>query len=523
MPARRLILGFLAIAASATAIAPSAPARDLYVANYASDSMTVIDGATNQVVGAPVPTGAESGPWMTAITPDGKTVYTVGWDSGNLIGIDTATKQVSGPSVPIGIHAWGIAITPDGTRAYIATGGGTVTAVNLQTRQVIGAPIPVCALPNAVIITPDGTRAYVACADSVPIIDTATNQVVGSVALPAGVQPYSGAVTPDGKSVFVTDRKGSVVVIDTATNQATQIPAGGVELQGLAITPDGKRAYAPDYKTNLIMVIDVATRQVVNPAVTGPGFLEPEFIAASPDGTKVFASQPTANSMVGVQTAANQPFGPIGTGLEPGGPAFVPDQSPVASLALPAKVRPGVPATLSGAASTDPDGTAANFAWQFGDGGTATGPAPTAAHTYAKPGSYGAVLTVTDNEGCSVAMVFTGQTASCHGSPAATQTQTVQVKYPGVKVKCPKKAGPKGCKFKLKAVKKTGKGKKQKLKALSAVAKVKVKAGKSKIVSLKPKKKFAKKLATAKKALVEQTVTTGGETTTKVGKLKIVE
>jgi YVTN family beta-propeller protein len=522
MRARRIILGVLAIAASAAAIAPSALARDLYVANYNSDSMTVIDGATNQVVGAPVPTGAESGPWMTAVTPDGKTVYTVGWDSGNLIGIDTATKQISGPPVPIGIHAWGIAITPDGTRAYIATGSGTVAAVNLQTRQVIGAPTPVCAAPNAVIITPDGSRAYVVCADSIPIIDTATNQVVGSVALPAGAQPYSGAVTPDGKSVFVTDRTGSILVIDTATNQATPIP-GGTDLLGLAITPDGKRAYAADFKANLIMVIDVATRQIVNPAVTGPGFIEPEFIAPSPDGTKVFASQPTANSMVGLTTAANQPFGPIGTGLEPGGPAFVPDQSPVASLALPAKVRPGVSATLSGAASTDPDGTVANFAWQFGDGGTAGGPAPTAAHTYAKPGSYGAVLTVTDNEGCSVALVFTGQTASCHGSPAATQTQTIEVKYPGVKVKCPKKAGPKGCKFKLKAVKKTGKGKKQKLKALSAVAKAKVKAGKSKIVSLKPKKKFAKKLATAKKALVEQTVTTGGETTTKVVKLKIVE
>ena len=87
----------------------------------------------------------------------------------------------------------------------------------------------------------------------------------------------------------------------------------------------------------------------------------------------------------------------------------------------------------------------------------------------------------------------------------------------------PEESRPKGCKFKLKAVKKTGKGKKQKLKTQSAVAKAKVKAGKSKIVSLKPKKKFAKKLATAKKMLVEQTVTIDGETTTKVSKLKIVQ
>jgi YVTN family beta-propeller protein len=521
MRTRRLFLALLTIAASSAAIAPSAPARDLYVANYEADNMTVVDGATNQVVGGPVSTGADSGPWMTAITPDGNTVYTVGWDSGNLIGIDTATKQISGPPVPIGTQGWGIAITPDGTRAYIA-GNSSVIVVDLQKRQVIGAPIPACAAPNAVIITPDGSRAYVVCADSVPIIDTATNQVVGSVDLPPGVQTFSGAVTPDGKAVLVTDRKGSILVIDTATNQATSIPTGG-DLLGLTITPDGKRAYAADFDGNRIMVIDVATRQVVNAAVTGPGFVEPEFVAASPDGAKVFASQPTVDSLVGLGTADNGPFGPIPSPGEPGGPAIVPDQSPTASMSLPKKIRPGVPATLNGSASNDPDGTIANFAWQFGDGGTATGPAPTASHTYAKPGTYSAVLTLTDNEGCSVAMVYTGQTASCHGSPAATQTQTVKVKYPGVKVKCPKKAGPKGCKFKLKAVQKAGKGKKQKLKALSAVAKAKVKAGKSKIVSLKPKKKFAKKLATAKKALVEQTVTAGGETTTKVSKLKIVQ
>jgi PKD domain len=244
----------------------------------------------------------------------------------------------------------------------------------------------------------------------------------------------------------------------------------------------------------------------------------------TPDGKRLMVEHFDPPQITTVDTATNQVAGaplPFGKGL--GQIAIVPDQSPLAAFAVPTKVRPGVPAIFNGGGSTDPDGTVANFAWQFGDGATATGPAPTATHTYAKPGDYNAVLTLTDNEGCSVPMVFTGQTASCHGSPGAAQTQTVEVTYPGVKVKCPKKAGPKGCKFKLKAVKKTGKGRKQKLKALSAVAKAKVKAGKSKIVSLKPKKKFAKKLAKAKKALVEQTVTAGGETTTKVGKLKIVQ
>lgn len=46
--------------------------------------------------------------------------------------------------------------------------------------------------------------------------------------------------------------------------------------------------------------------------------------------------------------------------------------------------------------SNDPDGTLAAYAWNFGDGSTATG--PTVQHTFA-PGTYQVTLTVTDNEG----------------------------------------------------------------------------------------------------------------------------
>ncbi len=48
-------------------------------------------------------------------------------------------------------------------------------------------------------------------------------------------------------------------------------------------------------------------------------------------------------------------------------------------------------------ASTDPDGTIASYAWNFGDGTTGTGPTPS--HPYATAGTYNVTLTVTDNGG----------------------------------------------------------------------------------------------------------------------------
>jgi PKD repeat protein len=50
---------------------------------------------------------------------------------------------------------------------------------------------------------------------------------------------------------------------------------------------------------------------------------------------------------------------------------------------------------VDGVASSDPDGSVDNYAWDFGDSGTASG--VTAEHTYALAGAYTITLTVTDN------------------------------------------------------------------------------------------------------------------------------
>jgi PKD repeat protein len=76
------------------------------------------------------------------------------------------------------------------------------------------------------------------------------------------------------------------------------------------------------------------------------------------------------------------------------GPAPV-NQPPVAVITTSVS---DLTVTASGANSSDPDGTIAGYAWNYGDGATATGATP-APHTYATPGPYTISLTVTDNLG----------------------------------------------------------------------------------------------------------------------------
>src|SRR5256885_2255641 len=96
--------------------------------------------------------------------------------------IDTATNTVVA-TIPVGLAPLGVAITPDGTRAYVANGSNIVSVIDTATNTVVATiPVGVEAGPVGVAITPDGTRAYVAniLSNTVSVIDTATNTVVAT-------------------------------------------------------------------------------------------------------------------------------------------------------------------------------------------------------------------------------------------------------------------------------------------------------------------------------------------------------
>jgi hypothetical protein len=98
-------------------------------------------------------------------------------------------------------------------------------------------------------------------------------------------------------------------------------------------------------------------------------------------------------------------------------------------------------------------------------------------------------------------------------------------RLPSVRIKCPKGAKPGGCTFKLQVVSgkpKRVKGKLREPKTESAVAKVKLKPGRSALVTLKPKPKFAAKLDVAKELLVREIETAKGKTATAYRQLKVV-
>jgi YVTN family beta-propeller protein len=109
----------------------------------------------------------------------------------------------------------------------------------LASRPAACTPITVGTHPFGLAITPDGTTAYVAnqLSASVTPIDTATNTPGPGIAV--GVGPFGAAFTPDGATAYVANQvSNSVTPIDTTTKTAGLEIAVGNTPEGVAVTPD---------------------------------------------------------------------------------------------------------------------------------------------------------------------------------------------------------------------------------------------------------------------------------------------
>lgn len=484
------------------------------------DTISVFDTVTG-ALGTPITIGPNTEPYTIAITPNGRTLYSANFETDTVSAVDTATNSVVS-TIPVGKRPFGIATSPNGQRVYVTNSGdNTVSVIDTATNQVAGAPIPVGEEPFGVAFSPDGTRALVSnsIGDSISVIDTGTSQVIATV--PARDNPYGTAYLPDGSRAYVANNNDkSVSVLDGHSGQiiGNPIPVGE-DPSGIAVSPNGLRAYVGNYGDGSMSVIDTQTNTVVG-TVTGSEYVE--WPAITPDGTRGFLSSYGAKGVLPFGTSPDPTAfsTPIVTATEAAGIAIAPNQGPTAAFTH-KRIRPGVAAKLNGSGSADSDGTITSFAWAFGDGKTAASGTPTVSHKFPKPGSYTVQLTVTDNEGCSTNLVFTGQTASCNGGPTATVALPVEVAFPGVKVRCPKHSGGR-CSIALFAVSLARKHGKATVKVQSKPVRARLKPGRSRIVSIKPKPKFRGKLAKAKKITVIEAVKVGREITVHLRKLRVV-
>jgi DNA-binding beta-propeller fold protein YncE len=402
-----------------------------YVANNNSGSVSVFSiaagGALSPVACDPATsckTGA--GPEGIAVDPTGKYVYVTNANAASVsvfsIGVDGALTPVAcdpATSCRTGTTPEGIAVDPAGRYVYVTSiSTNSVSAFTIGSGGALSPvtcdPATACATgtgPEGIAIDPSATHVYVSDYNSGSV--SAFSIGVGGALVPIACDPTTICKTGTSPSGIAVDSSGQFVFVTNVDSDSVSV---------FLIGPTG--ALAP-------VTCDPATA-----CKTGAN---PYGVAADPAGTHLYVSNKTSNSVSAFSIGASGALSPLtcdpattcstGTNPQTFSLAVSPDRGPTAALVATA-ARAGGASAFDATGSSSPDYPIVKYAWDFGDGEAQTTPGPTLQHTYAAAGTYTVTVTVADQAKCGLALIYTGQTASCGGSSKARVTQSLIVPPP---------------------------------------------------------------------------------------------
>jgi DNA-binding beta-propeller fold protein YncE len=458
---RRAVLA-AAFSVAAAILPAGARASSVYAVANGSATIAQYDIAAGGRLTPKTPTGVAAGTdsYDIAITPDGKSAYVANYDTDSVlqynIGAGGALSPKTPGSVATGVNPVGVAVSPDGKSVYVTdTGSHQVSQYNVGAGGLLTPKTPAAvaagSYPYSVAVSPHGTSVYVADFVAAGVVwqyDVAPDGRLTPKSPPsvtAGDLPSAVSITPDGRSVYVANYGSSSVGqydVDAGGRlnpKTTATVSAGASPDGLAVSPNGRSVYV----TNLsgaggVWQFDVGPGELLNPKnpVSVPSDTDSWGIAVTPDGKSVYAGDHAVSGTIsqydagaGGLLAAKTPAS-VPTGSYPqDGVVVSPDVGPIAAFtATPGS--PGLPTSFDASASTESDFAIATYNWNFGDGHAQASVSPTIQHVYTRPGAYTVTLTVSDQAGCSLTMIFTGQTASCSGSSKARSIHRVTIVAP---------------------------------------------------------------------------------------------
>ena len=316
----------------------------LLVLNKAAASASLVDPRTGATV-ATMPTG--EGPHEVAVSPNGRvavvTDYGAETPGSTLTVLDLAGRARAG-TIDLAPHTrpHGVAWLPDGRHVAVTIETDSLVAiVDVAAGVVTGRIRTNAAASHMLALSPDGTRAYVAniVSGSVSMLDLEGRYLLRTVPTGAGAEGI--AVSPDGAQLWVTNRGANTVsVLDAQTLAPLDtLPSADFPIR-VAFTPGGALALVTNARSGTLRLFHAPTRlematltMPVDSTRVRETMLGPEFgrgtgvpigVLVSPDGRTAFVANANADLVTVVDLERRLVTGYLPTGREPDGLAWVP-------------------------------------------------------------------------------------------------------------------------------------------------------------------------------------------------------
>lgn len=259
-----------------------------YVANYGSNSVSVIDTASNAVS---TTISGVSSPTGIAISSAGVGAVPGYFNQAAIL--DTTTNTVSG-TASLPQQADGVAFSPDGSAFYVAETSRVRKYSATAPYSILAQSAPVLNAYSRVAVSPDGARVWATSYNSgtVTVFNAANMATIQTIT--PGFGMLGIAITPDGTRAYAARCAGQLLPIDTTTFAiGTAISVPGCPY-GVAINPAGTLAAVARYSGNAVAAIDLATATVVD---TATGVTGPTYLAMSPAGDMLYVVRQFGNAV----------------------------------------------------------------------------------------------------------------------------------------------------------------------------------------------------------------------------------
>ena len=373
----------------------------------------------------------------TAVTPDGTRIYLANRTVASVSVLDPSTFALLATIPTAAAGATDIIPAPAPfQRVYVSNSvTGTLTIISTQTNTVLNT-IALEGQLARMAITPDGSRLFVGqtVGGLVIVLNALSNPSSPSVltSISVGANPGSIAITPDGTFAYVTSRGASqLTIINIATLAFTTLtltPGSGP--YGSSILPNGSLLFVTNTNNSTISVLNLLNKsspQVVATINFDPS-ISPYWAVSTPDSKTVFVIDENVPAhVIPIDVKTLLPGTPITTSGIYQDITMSPDLSPVAHFTFTKsedEKNRTVIVRFDASLSSSPVGTIVQYNWNFGDGDTFITSTPLIDHIYQKNRhSVVVTLVVTNSAGTSTSQVWSSRLMSNFGSSVAQRSK----------------------------------------------------------------------------------------------------